>query len=63
MNNKSTLADYLAENGIDVDRQENPGYWIIQRCLELPYRCSNCGCVSGRASRFCPDCGKEMKIK
>ena len=46
-----------------VDKNEPIGdvQWIIQPKGQIPYRCSNCGCESIRASRYCPDCGKELK--
>lgn len=53
-----------AEKDCDDFRDKNEPivdpHWSIQPKGEIPYRCSNCGCESMRASRYCPDCGKEV---
>ena len=41
----------------------NAPYWIKHSNLFSPetYECSNCKAVKKQPTRFCPDCGRQMK--
>lgn len=35
------------------------GEWVDKGSLSC--RCSNCGCKSSKESKFCPECGADMR--
>jgi hypothetical protein len=40
---------------------ENKGYWIKLERKRLTYRCSQCRDISGIPTKFCNNCGADMR--
>lgn len=40
-------------------RKVKHGEWFDKGSLSC--RCSNCGCKSSKESKFCPECGADMR--
>jgi hypothetical protein len=43
----------------DIEEDKKHGEWIDKGSLSC--RCSNCGCKSSKESKFCSECGAEMR--
>lgn len=55
--------DYCSHCGARMTGKghNNKGHWIPDK--QTGYNCDDCGTWFTRASRYCPDCGREMEVE
>jgi predicted amidophosphoribosyltransferase len=63
---KHTATEVAFRNGYNkaVEELRGTATWTKLSSLGMTkYQCSACNNISGKASKFCPDCGKHMNLK
>lgn len=47
----------------NVEQQPKIGKWIKMGEGFTPYKCSECGAVEFKQSKYCPNCGVKMEVE